>query len=383
MKNVNTISAILLLVMTGCEGNRHASNDTEGFITVDVTKNYSSKKELILQDFMDVEYIALETKKDFYNQGVVLDVGKKIIIVKNRVNDGDIFLYDRSGKALRKINRFGQGGEEYTHISSIAIDEDKEELFVNNASKKTIFVYDLYGKFKRSLKVNTMYYEMYNYDREHLICYDYFNTEIAFVLISKKDGSIIKEIKTPFKEKKFLHFDAGENGRISLANIPSIIPFQGNWILLEHSADTVYTFLPDKSLRPFLVKTPSIHSMAPETVVFYLRLLSDRYYFMDTHNVVLAPNTGRGSTKSFFMYDKQEKDFFAYNVFNSDYSTKKEIQMSGLRPVNLEIVSCQKIEADELVEDYKKGRLKGQLKEIAAKMKEEDNPVIMLIKHKK
>lgn len=32
---------------------------------------------------------------------------------------------------------------------------------------------------------------------------------------------------------------------------------------------------------------------------------------------------------------------------------------------------------------YKKGQLKGRLKEIAATLDEESNPVIMLIKHKK
>jgi hypothetical protein len=35
------------------------------------------------------------------------------------------------------------------------------------------------------------------------------------------------------------------------------------------------------------------------------------------------------------------------------------------------------------VESYKKGELKGRLKEIAAELDEESNPVIMLIKHKK
>ena len=37
----------------------------------------------------------------------------------------------------------------------------------------------------------------------------------------------------------------------------------------------------------------------------------------------------------------------------------------------------------DLVKDYKRGRLKGKLKEIAEKLKEDDNPVIMLIKRKK
>jgi len=65
MKNVNIFSAILLLAMTGCGGNKQSDNE---FITVDVTASYP-KKELILQDFMDVEYIPLETGGEFYCQG--------------------------------------------------------------------------------------------------------------------------------------------------------------------------------------------------------------------------------------------------------------------------------------------------------------------------
>ena len=92
--------------MTGCGEN----SSTDGFITVDVTKGSYSKKELVLQDFMDVEYIPLETNDEFVNQGFVQAVGKEFILVKNYKDDGDIFVYDRTGKAIRKINRKGQGG---------------------------------------------------------------------------------------------------------------------------------------------------------------------------------------------------------------------------------------------------------------------------------
>jgi hypothetical protein len=50
---------------------------------------------------------------------------------------------------------------------------------------------------------------------------------------------------------------------------------------------------------------------------------------------------------------------------------------------NDEIAFAEKIEAFELVEAYKKGQLKGKLKEIAAALNEESNPVIMLTKYKK
>ena len=53
MKNVSIISAIFLLVITGCGGRKQTSDESNGFITVDVTASYP-KKELILQDFMEV-----------------------------------------------------------------------------------------------------------------------------------------------------------------------------------------------------------------------------------------------------------------------------------------------------------------------------------------
>ena len=65
MKTLIFIETILLLVMTSCVKD---TISTDGFITVDVTKSsYSPKKELVLQDFMDVEYIPLETNDEFIN----------------------------------------------------------------------------------------------------------------------------------------------------------------------------------------------------------------------------------------------------------------------------------------------------------------------------
>ena len=211
MKRINTILVIILSLAVAAESKGQKQTGNNEFITVDVIKNYSPQKKLILQDFMDVEYIALETNDNFINQGVVLDIGKELMLVKNenRINDGNIYVYNRTGKAIRKINRKGQGGEEYISIFSITLDEESEEMFINDILGKKIVVYDLYGNFKRSFKhkkgTNSQFYtDIFNYDKYHLICYDEYNEEVAFVLISKQDGRITREIKIPFKEKKFL-----------------------------------------------------------------------------------------------------------------------------------------------------------------------------------
>lgn len=403
MKNRNELPILkarmlLIIVLLSLTMNYYCTkvnkNDFEELIIVDVTKNYQQKKELLLQDFMEVEYIPLETNDNFLNEGYVLDIGKETILVTNRrANDGTIFVYDRTGKALRKINRKGQGGEEYINIYiGVILDEVNNEIFVNDISSRKILVYDLFGNFKRSFKHKNskgslFYTEIFNFDKNNLICYDKYNTEVPYVLVSKQDGSITRDIKIPFKEKKILQQSFDNNGdswTVSPGPYRTIIPFKGNWLLLEHSSDTIYSLLPkpDYSLRPFLVRTPPIQSMETE-IYLMLRLLSDRYIFMETIKNVYDFDRDKGFPKSFFMYDRQEKTFSGYNVFNGDYFSKKEIYMNWLSPVNHEIESWQSLEAYQLIESYNNGELKGRLKEIAANLEEDSNPVIMLIKHKK
>ncbi len=388
MKTLIFIETILLLVMTSC-GSDNAS--TDGFITVDVTKSsYSPQKELVLQDFMDVEYIPLETNDEFVNQGYVNAIGEKYIIVTNYREDGDIFVYDRNGKAIRKINRKGQGGEEYISCLKIILDEENEELFVNDFLARKIKVYDMEGNFKRSFKQkqegDTQFYgEIFNYDKDNLICYDECNADIPFLLVSKKDGSITREIITPFKEKKlFIQLLRYEGGTRAAGPGPysRITPFKGNWILLEPSSDTIYTLMPDCSLRPFIAKTPPVHTMNPE---FYLilKLVSDRYYFMESIKNVYDFRKEEGFPKTYFVYDTQEKDFFSYIIYNGDYSDKRELYMVMFTPINAKGELWATIDAFELCRDYKKGKLKGKLKDIAAKLGEDDNRVIMLVKPKK
>ena len=104
MKNIHIIWIVLSLMMIGCKKN--VSLENGDVIMIDVAKDGYSQKEIILQDFMDVEYIALDSSDDFLCQGQVLAVGAKIIVVRNDIQDGDIYLFDRKkGTGIRKINR--------------------------------------------------------------------------------------------------------------------------------------------------------------------------------------------------------------------------------------------------------------------------------------
>jgi hypothetical protein len=414
MKRIKTISVtILLIVMTGCV----SKQSTDDLIIVDVTKSYP-KKELILQDLLDVEYIPLETTDESVTGGYVMDIGKEYILVRNNQGDGDIFIFDNAGKYVRKFNRKGNGPSEYLGAITVLLDEDNEEIYVDDSSRKSIKVYDLYGNFKREFNYldGASYGRMQNYDSQFLICWDsrYANSTLfqnepdarrsddnilksdttvaTFFIVSKLDGSIAKEITFSFTESKSysgLIINRDNQGVmqeirvISSANAISIINSRNHWLLAEPSVDTIYRYLPDNKMIPFMARTPSIQSMDPE--VFLLPgIITDRYYFMQIYKKEYDHAKRRTVPSIDLLFDRQEKALYEYIMYNDDYSDKRNISMMGKSgSENDKIAFWQTIDAYQLVEDYKNGLLKGKLKEIAATLDEEDNQVIMLVKHKK
>ena len=391
MKRLYEISAIILLiVITGCGRNKQSN---ENLIIVDVTRDYP-EKELILQDFMDVEYIPLETNDEFVNQGIVMAVGKEMILVKNNMNDGDIFIYDRTGKALRKINRKGEGGEEYLFLNEIVLDEDRNEIFVNSAGAKKILVYDLHGTFKRSFRhpEDAKYYSLFDYDKDNLICYDTSGAQGVdqgergsksyHAIISKQDGSITHDIFISFK-KNISQRVEDANGNVAVVsngNCP-IVPYYDDWILSESSSDTIYKYAQDGYLTPLIVRTPSVQS-ADQNVLFFARLITDRFYFLHITKLEYDFEKRRGFPFNELIYDREENAIFKFSLYNADYINKKRMGIG--QAINAEIAFQQKLEAYQLVESYKKGELKdGKLKEIAETLDKENNPVIMLVKHRK
>jgi len=387
MKNEIKTLAVILLFTAGMAGCRQSETQND-LITVDLATSYP-EKELVLQDFMDVEYIPLETNDEFVTNGVVMAMGSKYIIVKNWTREGDIFVFDRkTGKALRKINKQGKGPEEYSHLTDIVLDEQNDELFVNCIISKKILVYDLFGNFKRSFNhaEDTRYVNVFNFDTDNLICFNELTlyndgqkrgNDSFHMIVSKQDGSITRNITIPFDVIKAPIINEGESTVSTF--VSPIIPYQNNWLLVETSSDTVYNYLPkENKLVPFLAKMP-----AADPVIFLtMGIMTDRYYFMQTIKKVFDFTKGRGFPLNGLMYDKQENKVFETAVLNGDFVKRRTVDMTS-HPVNGEIAGFQNLEAYQLVEAYKKDELQGKLKEVAAGLNEESNPVILVMTYKK
>ena len=383
--------------MAGCGSNKKSDYQKEDsdaitipdtFITIDVSKKYPLK-ELILQDIMDVEYIALESTDEFLCQGVVQAIGKEIILVKNVINDGDIFIFDRNGKGLRKFNRKGQGAEEYIFNLSAFLDDNNGEIYVDEVIRN-VMVYDFQGNFLKSIpRGDNKWINANNYNQDYLIARESPSIQIQnetdnqrFVIISKQDGSIAKDFRIYFKKKVEWGITNRAGNAGGAPRLYPIVPYHDSWLLTEPSSDTIFKLSPDYSLTPFIARTPSIQSMKP--AVFLLPcIFTERYYFMETVTMDADILRNEKFPKTHLMFDRIDNTLFEYTVFNDDFSEKVPVNLTVQETTNSEIAFWQKLEPHELIEAYEKGQLKGKLKEIAAELEEDSNPVIMLVKYKK
>jgi hypothetical protein len=208
------------------------------------------------------------------------------------------------------------------------------------------------------------------------------------LIVSKQDGSI-KEISTPYKQKKSTLIIAKDANGVPINDRAiynrQLIPNRERWILIEPSSDTIYSYSKDHLMTPFIVRTPSVQSMNPEVFLF-LGVLTDRYCFMQTVKKTYDFGADSGFPRTDLMYDRQENAIFECIVFNDDFKDKRSLSLVYEMPMftfaNKDIAFMKRLEANELVEAYEKGLLKGKLKEIAATLDEESNPVIMLVKYK-
>lgn len=382
MKKLGIIACSTLLAsLMGCGNKEQAAPWTN----IDLSGSIP-KEERILQDLFEVEYVALETTNSFLTRGFIEAVSQHFLITYD-YNEGCLSLFDRAtGKGIRQIKRQGQGPEEFTSPSNVIIDEKQEELFISDYSLRKILVYDLKGNFKRSFKtVDENYYtELLDYDDGHLLAYKSpagpHDESSCHLLISKQDGSLTKEIRFPIDQVETPIFTHGK-----LTSTPFFYltaPYGERWALTVTSSDTIYSFDADGNASPLIVRSPSIHGMDPQ-VFLYPTILTDRYYFLRAQKKEFDLETMKGFPTQMLLYDTQEKKLVEYTLINADMEDGPSINFYSIRPLGCDALGALTLQAPDLVEARKAGKLKGELQNITERLDEESNPVIVLLEEKR
>ena len=380
----------IVILIASCTDTDSATH----IITVDVSKQYP-EKNMLVEDIAEIEYIAPETKDD-YLFSYILDISENFIIGGNHVENSFIFFSRETGKPVSKINRYGNGPEEYNLAAASVYSEKDDEFFILNYPSG-INVYGRDGTYKRKLKFRERSYlggpeAFYDYDSDNLLFYDGFQGDIndyptAFVLLSKKDGSITKEIPIAYEKKVSLMFTQKMNGNALVGSMPDVyfaVYNDNDFLLTDYSTDTVYRFTQNQELIPILIRKPSIQTMEPKTIL-HSWLETDKYLFLSTNKLEIDWNDPSEFDGKGLLVEKSSGDIYEAIVRMKDYKDKNLILGPGVLSRSLKDSQTGYIvlPAAELLEALANEKLSGKLKEIASTLNEESNPVIMLMKYRK
>ena len=389
---------LIIFSFTGCNTQPQKPIDSTLPI-LDLTKEYP-KMELDINDIAEAEYIPLETTDEsVIALGAFLNISDKYIIMADLL--GPVFIFDRRGKFIRAIKNYGQGPEEHYVILGLTVDFQKEEYYISQQTK--IQVYDFSGKWQRSLKVpeGVFYTEFFNYNEEKLIgnnsFYDRYNPynlpmdTTPYHLIDKQTGDrqslpiTIKNwvSKTLDRRKVMLDKNTATMETKSLSLLPRLWANGYDFFISEFSKDTLYGYKNDQ-LTPFAVRYPSYDSSEIPTVispVFYM----DNYFFFKPVEMKLVENdTFEPYTKApLLMLDRKSNEI--RNITRIYDSNRPSVGLwMNMHHERSEIPNCifKSIPASQLCEEYEAGKLEGKLKEVASRLKEDDNDVIAIYKLK-
>lgn len=352
--------------------NIETENKKIPFWTFDVTKEYPTR-DFYIQDIADVEYLPIETNDSMLWQGRdVCYVDNDIIIAANN-KTGVLFHERKTGKALNSFNRKGSGPEEYRSLYDAAYDKNCDEVFILDMIGKKYFVYDKKGNFKRSFATQSRPYSFFLWHQNELIEYVAENT---YIRRNRKTGEIIETYTFGHDSQFGLRFKKEKLMYNCTAN--HFIKDKDGYILSAFASDTTWLLTSDMVWKAIGVRTPSILSMERPTFILPIKN-SPNYYFM------CAVERSEEYPTEMYMLDKNENQIYWLKSMlkNKDF-LNQEVHLDLLGnicdadiPVNM---SIQSLGASGLIKANENGRLSGELKDIAAQLKEEDNPVLMIIK---
>jgi hypothetical protein len=395
MKNYIPLFALLAVMALSC-GRKEA-----GPVPVfDVTQTSLPPKELILQDIATVEYIPLETKENFLlgDYPPIQYMDDEVIVTNDRRNStGHIMFFDRkTGKAIRSFSRKGRGPGEYYGIGQIAVDAKAGEMFVleniiSSGRKPLMHVYDLEGKHLRTIELSQMGFQshFHVYDDNHLFFYnepDMTKQEqvpTPYRLVSRTD-TIFTHLPVEFPRRDHMNVRQDyENGySVSYHSGTAVLKTPEGYIFSEPGIDTIYNWnRTSGELTPLVARTPTFGSME-YPVAIWVEAQNNDYIFMGIgERKAYEPGQSRKYDFREFLYDKSDGQFYANYIVNGDYVNKAWVRIRNISSIPVNYPPGQFVEviqAVRLVALHEEGELQGPLAEIAATLKEDDNPVIMI-----
>ena len=404
-KTLLTTFIIAALLLCSCGGGNQQQQAGD-LPVIDIRRNHPQKQMRIQDIATTIEYIPLETTDDILlgQHSALAHVSDRYIVV-TEFTRGDIFVFNRNGKAISHFNHRGQGPREYTSFGQkgVAVDENAGEIFVLNRVTHRILVYSISGEYQRTLRFSTdlNLNEIYSFDNETLLVYDDVRltnagpvgNEKPYLLLSKQDGSIVYTfdilLPTRYTNRgaEAVYINRVRHYTPISVNMPRRRHFGQDFVIADISSDTIYLLTQDRVLTPLLTRNPSVHASEPRRVLTSL-LKTDRFIFLQKTTLDLAGVGGgvqvaRPSLPLMHEFETGQTYEVLFSRLGGEYiGLGTMLGRFSTVAIGSRNMDAFLIPIEFFTIAYERNMLTGDLERLAATLDEEDNPVVAIVTFK-
>ena len=397
---------IVCLVLFSCR----SSNQTSfgNLILLDANQD-KDKIDLLITDIADVFYIPLKYGAENVMVGTS-SVRRNIFVYNDTIFLGDgpyqspkLVTYDLNGEPIQVFGSYGRGPREYMSLQGFIVDTLANEVIIFDLQQRKFVVFSTSGVFKRERLLEQSYQTAYmaieNINERYMLAYMDNSQTMSDNDVYMSDGQIFMEKgklvtqgklftlydKQTLSEVDFLDFEYEKPSRLQVFTIfLNLTTTKDGVYITSARTDTIYFIDREPRLIPKFVDVTKYSDPNHEARLFP-SAESDQYIFFST---ALENNFDNQNLRRFFAYDKKMHKLLRIKTGlpeqgpanTQEAIVNNKIAFSqGTLTLNHNYVAAI-LSAEYLLEHY--DTLPADLKTITANIREDDNPVLMLMKLK-
>ena len=397
----NFMLVITFFMLFGCR------NDNQTVIAILDANQDKNGIELQITDIADIYYIHLKSGPENIIIGTST-VTRNIFISHDKIflTDGTYLLpkltsYDFNGEPIHVFGSYGRGPGEYLRINGFIVDTLTNEVIIYDGSQRKFMVFNTDGIFKREKFLEnglaTNYSAIENINDHYILAYKEDSKVMSDADIPLGNGRLYLEKNTPvtwgkvftlydkqtLEEVDFLSFEYEKPSRFLIFTIFNNLTTAKDGVYITSArTDTIYFMNKELELMPKFIDATKYQDVNHEAHLFPAAE-SEKYIFFST---ALENNFDNKNLIRFFAYDKKAEKLLRINTSLPEQGPvnsltaiiKNEVAFTqSFLTLNHNYVVVLLLPTF-LLEHY--DDLPADLKEIAAQIREDDNPILMLMK---
>lgn len=402
----NYLLLIVLFLSTECHYDKKTKSENDGkreeFFEINYEKILKNKKSINLSDIAsDERYIPLETGKNFLiGRNPEYYFSDNFIFVSNHDH---ILVYDYTGKFIRQIGTPGRGPGEIDLIRMISVIEKEQILVVQTNWSNKLMFFSFDGTFIKSVsQPNVFRIRVLNMNQFLLNYSCALGFEDYLYILSNENWDTISTVNNHYKWKN----NSGITGMVGSSDFKPFYNYRNQTFFKSMYNDTVYTVLKNKIEPAYFINLGNYRlpdELRPEPPQSIVRFRSEnaKYFFASVMEAgekmfIMTENYKGKINKNILFNSKTAESSFLVNESNepsgfiNDWDGGMDFWPEGNVNDNEIFMAISPLTLKKMFEeeDYSNKTARFQdrklaLKEMAGKLNDTDNPVLMIVKLKK